>query len=82
MTTVQEAIAKRDAFLETHPHLKPLQDKIDKELEAAGEPGGLERMEVLGRMMTGHVVVLGTQLNELSGVLKDDNKTDARPDNN
>ena len=75
MLTVQEAVARRDAFLRQKPYMEAFQAKINRALKEAGKPGCPERMEVLSRWMTGNLVVLGTQLNELAGAMKDGERT-------
>lgn len=82
MLTVQEAIARRDAFLRQKPYMEAFQAKINRALKEAGEPGSPERMEVLSRWMTGNLVVLGTQLNELAGAMKDDKQSSTDPIDN
>ena len=58
---LSEAIAKRDAYLESRPHLKLFQDEIDLKLSNLDNPG--DRMAYLG-------VLMEQKLNELSDALK------------
>jgi hypothetical protein len=62
MKTLEEAVAARDEFLEQHPHLKPFQQKLDREFKDLPTE---ERLERLSNMMNGNLVTLGAVLKEL-----------------
>jgi alpha-acetolactate decarboxylase len=47
---LEEAIRKRDEFLQMNPRLKPMQKEIDRQLEAAGDDPQ-KRLEVIRDMM-------------------------------
>lgn len=47
---IKELIRQRDEFLQKHPHLKPVQKEIDRELDEAGEDPA-KRMEAIGKMI-------------------------------
>lgn len=58
---LSDAIAKRDAYLASRPHLNSFQDEIDLKLSNLDNPG--DRMAYLG-------VLIEQKLNELRDALK------------
>jgi hypothetical protein len=64
---LKEALSKRDAFLQAHPHLKPYQEEIDAIMDKAGNRAN--RMAVLGMMLEGKLLELSRHLADLSSLL-------------
>ena len=64
---LREALAKRDRYLDHHPHLRPFQAEIDRLLDKSGGNDG--RMAVLGTLMQGKLLEMQKELNKLSNVL-------------
>jgi hypothetical protein len=47
---VQKAIRERDEFLARHPHLRPMQNEIDRRLKEVGDDAE-KRMQVIAEMI-------------------------------
>jgi hypothetical protein len=67
---LKEALRRRDAYLEAHPHLKNFQEEIDGLLDKAGNKEN--RMAVLGMLMEGKLLELGRHLSDLGRILSQD----------
>ena len=66
MKTLQEAIAERDAYLEEHPGLKPMQKEIDEVLSKTPEK---MRLEVLNTLMLQKMLQTADILNRLTKII-------------
>jgi hypothetical protein len=66
MNPLQAAIQKRDNFLNENPHLKPLQDEIDRILDKCVES---DRLAVINMMMMQNVIDLQKETLKLKGML-------------
>lgn len=67
MTTLEEAIAERDAYLEEKPHLKDYQEEVDRVLDGSGDSRG--RMASLSMLIQCKMVELQEELLTLSKVV-------------
>lgn len=65
---LRKALARRERFLERHPHLRAYQAEIDRVLDQSGNCQG--RMAVLGTMMQGKLLEMQTELDELTHIFQ------------
>lgn len=65
---INEVIAKRDRYIEEHPHLKEFQNQIDDALDKCAVE---DRPEVLMIMLGGKMNELRAKMNELKETLDD-----------
>ena len=63
-----EAVAKRDAYIEAHPHLKEFQDQIDSALDKCAEK---DRAEVLMIMIAAKMNELRDRMNDLNNIVNE-----------
>ena len=64
---LQKALAERERFLESHPHLRSYQEEIDRLLDQSGNTQG--RLAVLGMLMQGKLLEMQKELYSLTDVL-------------
>ena len=64
---LDDAIAKRDEFLEKHPHLKEVQKEYDRIIDAVPEE---KRLEVATIMLSSSLVSLSQHQADLANLLK------------
>ncbi|MGA6925616.1 MAG: hypothetical protein WBY88_08040 [Desulfosarcina sp.] len=65
---MHEALARRERFLDRHPHLRVYQAEIDRVLDQSGTRQG--RMAVLGTMMQGKLLDMQSELYKLTHLLQ------------
>lgn len=65
---LQEALAKRERFLDHQPHLRAYQAEIDRILDNSGNAEG--RMAVLGMLLQGKLIDLQREFAKLSNILQ------------
>ena len=65
---LQEALAKRERYLERHPHLRVYQAEIDRVLDKSGNVHG--RLAVIGTLMQGKLIEMQGEFYKLSKFLQ------------
>lgn len=65
---LHKALARRERFLDGHPHLRVYQAEIDRVLDQSGNHQG--RMAVLGTMMQGKLLDMRSELYKLTDFLQ------------
>lgn len=65
---LQEALAKRERFLERHPHLRIYQAEIDRVLDKSGNVHG--RLAVIGTLMQGKLLEMQGEFYKLNKFLQ------------
>jgi hypothetical protein len=65
---LQEALARRERYLERHPHLRAYQAEIDRVLDKSGN--SLGRMAVLGTLMQGKLLEMQSELYKLTQIVR------------
>ncbi len=65
---LQEALVRRDRYLESHPHLRVYQAELDEVLDKSGSVHG--RLAVLGTLMQGKLLELQKEFCKLSRILQ------------
>ena len=66
---LKTALQEREALLKTNPHLKGLQDEIDKSLSSVDD--SQERMQILGTMIGNNLLELHKACNKLAAICED-----------
>jgi len=65
---LRQALAEREAFLDSRPHLRAYQAEIDRLLDKSGNCQG--RMAVLGMLTQGKLIDLQRELYKLTEILQ------------